>query len=201
MVTIVATDGSAIRYKKSKTGFQCAAGFVAETYSKKKLVKTRSEIRFLGDATNNIAEFTAFIMGLEAVVEEKDSSHVIFIADSQYMIDCVTKWFYSWKRQVDTGAVRFPKTANGTSVKNFGLITKAHNLFYSFPNAKLLKIRSHINPNKFDVAYNEFLKRNQFECSYELWTKFRELNEKCDAMVQKCSTTTKGEEFTCVEND
>lgn len=199
MVTIVASDGSAIKSKTSETGWECAAGFVASTYADKKLVSKCHEVKYLHAATNNIAEFTAFIMGMKAFKDVKDDHHLLLLADSQYMIDCITKWYSAWKRQEDRGDV--PMTSNQTPVKNYDLIKEAHNLFFSLPSARILKISSHIKEENYEREYRKFMQTNQYSCSFEMWNVFRELNELCDSKVQKCSATKQDEVFENVVYD
>ncbi len=45
--------------------------------------------------TNNIGEFTAMQVGLSSL---NTPCNVTIVTDSQYAIDCLSKWCYSWQR-------------------------------------------------------------------------------------------------------
>ena len=187
MVTIMATDGSSLRDDQTSTGdtFICAGGFVLEVYDQDRIVYKNSDVEYLGRSTSNKAEFTGLIRGLEEIhshgIDEK--SPVLIVSDSEYVINCVTEWYSGWReKEIRTG--KRPTTKEGTPIKNYDLIRKAYTLFYSLRNGgTFLKIHSHMNKNDYGKEYKKFKKRNNYACSYELFTKFRILNEQCDALV------------------
>jgi ribonuclease HI len=65
------------------------------------------------DQTNNTMELTAILEAMRAIVKP-DISCIVY-SDSQYSIDCVTKWYNKWKRNGW-------KTSKGKPVKNADLI-------------------------------------------------------------------------------
>ena len=187
MVTIMATDGSSLRDPLTSTGdtFICAGGYVIEVYDQDKLVFHKADVEYLGRSTSNKAEFTGLIRGLEEIKSKgiDERSPILIISDSEYVINCVTKWYQLWRsKEIKTGA--HPKTKEGTPIKNYDIIKRAHSLFYSLINgATFLKIHSHIPKDSYRDEFKAFQKRNGYACSYELFTKFRLLNEQCDALV------------------
>lgn len=187
MVSIMATDGSSLRDDQTSTGdtFICAGGFVIEVYDQENLVYKNSDVEYLGRSTSNKAEFTGLIKGLEEIHSRgiDDYGSVLIISDSEYVINCVTKWYPTWReKEIRTG--KRPMTKEGTPIKNYDLIRKAHDLFYSLRNGgTFLKIHSHMNKDSYMKEYKKFQKRNDYACSYTLFTKFRVLNEQCDALV------------------
>lgn len=70
--------------------------------------------------TNNTAELNAFYKALSVAIESKASKITIF-SDSQYSIDCITKWAYSWKSK--------SWTKKGGEIKNLEIIKLAHELY------------------------------------------------------------------------
>ncbi len=67
---------------------------------------------YMPKPTNNRTELFAILMGLE---NSRDISSLEICSDSQYSINCITKWMKKWK-QHDW------KTANGKPVKNKELL-------------------------------------------------------------------------------
>jgi len=76
---------------------------------------------YLGEGTNNIAELTAILRGLEAVTDRKRPVYVY--TDSQYSIGLLTK---PWK----------PK-------KNIELVAELRALCRAFPNLHFVKVAGH----------------------------------------------------------
>lgn len=88
-------------------------------------------------ATNNIAELTAILRGLEKVLENGlQEKHVIVKTDSQYSINCVTKWAKKWEAN---GWV----TASGSPVKNVELIKEIVTAKSFFSNIEFHWVRGH----------------------------------------------------------
>ena len=73
--------------------------------------------------TNNQMELTAVIQGLVHV--EHPKSDVVVFTDSSYVINGITKWIFSWKRN-------HWKTSSGTDVLNRDLWIKLHELSANF---------------------------------------------------------------------
>lgn len=187
MIVLLATDGSSLRDSKTSTGetFICAAGYVLEIYEHSNLIYSNSVSKSLGRSTSNKAEFTALIMGLEEIITKgyDQLSRVIIISDSEYVINCVTKWYYTWRKD-KSGT---PKTSTGTPVKNFDLIQKAYLLFNSLlRGGTFVKIKSHMKVSEYEKEYKKFkIKNGNF--SYLIFDKFRTLNERVDDLVNTCA--------------
>ena len=106
------TDGSSIK-KISKDGYHGGAGCYLECNGKVKEISIPIE-----DGTNNISELSACIFGLEAL---KEKCSVSLYTDSQYSINCATKWLSGWER-------RGWRTSSGVQVKNLHLIKRLSEL-------------------------------------------------------------------------
>jgi ribonuclease HI len=126
------SDGSALKAEEGK--FHCGAGTVLIFNGKERHISTP-----LPDATVNIAELTAAIVGLEVLEEDCD---VTIYTDSQYTIDCITKWYAGWCR-------KGWKTQAKEDVKNKHLIQRLHSLCQQH-NAKWVKVKGHS-----DLYYND----------------------------------------------
>lgn len=106
---IIYCDGSAIKQIKDRKKYHGGAGVVLIYNGKEKHLSIPIE-----DGTNNIAELSAAIYGLEAL---KERCNVVIFTDSQYCINCMVKWLSSWRR-------REWKTQNKGDVKNKDLIQR-----------------------------------------------------------------------------
>ena len=95
----------------------------------------------LGIGTNNIAELSSVLIGLRAL---KERCNVTIYSDSQYTIDCITKYYKSWEKK---GFV----TQNKGVVKNKELIqelykeTQKHHVTW-------VKVKSHSGIEMNDLA-------------------------------------------------
>jgi len=118
-------DGSAIK-APSKKHF-CGAGTVLVYGNVIKKVSTP-----LGIGTNNIAELTAPLIGLRML---KERCNVIIYSDSQYTIDCITKYYKSWERN---GFI----TQNKGEVKNKHLIQELYSETQKH-HVTWVKVKSH----------------------------------------------------------
>ena len=49
--------------------------------------------QILGGKTNNHAEFSAIIKALQQVGSVRPT---VVCSDSQYCLDCITKWYFGW---------------------------------------------------------------------------------------------------------
>lgn len=106
------TDGSSIK-KLSGEGFHGGAGCYLVCNKNSKEISISIE-----DGTNNISELSACIFGLEAL---KEKCIVSLYTDSQYSINCATKWLSGWER-------RGWKTSSGGDIKNLHLIQRLSKL-------------------------------------------------------------------------
>ncbi|OLY82238.1 Ribonuclease H1 [Smittium mucronatum] len=84
--------------------------------------------RLKGKQTNNRAELTAVLRALEEAEKHEPERNlktpprsVLIMTDSQYVINCMTKWLFGW-------ACNGWRTSVGTSVLNKDLIEKIHEL-------------------------------------------------------------------------
>lgn len=80
-------------------------------------------------------------MGLELL---KESCEVIIRSDSQYTIDCLSKWYNGWHRNNW-------KTQKGEDVKNKDLIQHLHQLC-SKHKVTWVKVKSHSGDKYNDMA-------------------------------------------------
>lgn len=133
-VVDIYSDGSALKGAEGK--FHCGAGTVLIYNGKEKRLSIP-----LPDATVNIAELTAAIAGLEALTER---CGVNIFCDSQYTIDCVTKWYSGWNKNKW-------KTQAGKDVKNKHLIQHLYQLCQQH-EVTWIKVKSHSGNYYNDMA-------------------------------------------------
>lgn len=128
------SDGSALKAPEGK--FHCGAGTVLLYKGKERHISTP-----LPNATVNIAELTAAIVGLEAL---KEPCIVSIYTDSQYTIDCITKWYSGWNKK------RW-KTQAGEDVKNKHLIQHLYSLCQNH-EVTWVKVKGHSGNYFNDLA-------------------------------------------------
>jgi ribonuclease HI len=140
------TDGSVSNNGKG----ELARGGIGVYYSKNNLFNV-SEPFFLRPITNQRAELYAIIKGIENLITMKihnafpynfskslmkkdgqiDSKIVVKIySDSEYSINCVTKWIEKWKR-------KGWKTVEEKTVKNRDLIEWLYYLLHKYDKAEI----------------------------------------------------------------
>jgi ribonuclease HI len=136
------SDGSALKADEGK--FHCGAGTVLLYKEIEKRVSTP-----LPDATVNIAELTAAIIGLELL---KESCIVTIYTDSQYTIDCITKWYSGWCK-------KGWKTQAKEDVKNKHLIQRLHSLCQNH-KVTWVKVKGHSG-----IYYNDLADQLAVEAS------------------------------------
>lgn len=86
--------------------------------------------------TNNIAELNALKKALELVRDNPEIVSVDIFSDSQYSIDCISKWSYSWKKNA--------WTKKGGEIKNLQLIQEAHEIYDRLQNKiNLYHVKGH----------------------------------------------------------
>ena len=78
-----------------------------------------------------MGELMAIKIGLEHVLGNNPNSHIILYSDSEYSINCITKWFYEWQKQNKLD-----------KKKNIDLIQPAH-LYYRHLRIEFRHINSH----------------------------------------------------------
>jgi ribonuclease HI len=102
--------------------------------------------------TNQVAELTACILAIEAIINNSSDNiptEIIIKTDSMYTINCIITWFEGWKK-------REWKKADGKPVDNLELIQKLHNYVKTY-NIKLIHVRAHKDePPKDHPTYNDW---------------------------------------------
>ena len=89
-------------------------------------------------STNNVAELLAILLAIESLIpyiKTKDDSVVIY-SDSEYSINCVTKWSLGWKR------AGWKKKGKDKEIKNIEIIKLIFNYCEKF-RVKFVHINSH----------------------------------------------------------
>ena len=80
--------------------------------------------------TNNTAELNALYKAL-VIASESETTNITIFSDSQYSIDCVTKWAYGWKNK--------SWTKKGGEIKNLEIIKISHELYDTIKNKITVK--------------------------------------------------------------
>ncbi|MGE0547307.1 MAG: ribonuclease HI [Kofleriaceae bacterium] len=105
--------------------------------------KHRELSEYLGEGTNNIAELTAILRGLEEVAPDQRTRPVIVYSDSQYSIGLLTQ---NWKAK-----------------KNVELVLKLRELCAKFPRLRFQKVAGHagipLNERVDELARNAVSRR------------------------------------------
>jgi len=91
--------------------------------------------KYVEFGTNNTAELNALYKALLISSESKASNITIF-SDSQYSIDCIMKWAYSWEKN--------SWTKKGGEIKNLEIIKIAHELYDSIKDKIIINhVKAH----------------------------------------------------------
>ena len=86
--------------------------------------------------SNNVAEIIACIRAIEISVETfNDLEKLRIFSDSEYTINCVTKWCETWKKN---NWVKYDKKP----IKNLDLIKKLYDYYLEYP-IEFIHVRSH----------------------------------------------------------
>ncbi len=114
-------------------------------------------IKLTGDKiTNQVAELSAVLYAIEKCLETNESSKIIIITDSMYIINSITIWCKGWEK-------KGWKKADGNNVENLELIKKIYKYYTTEGiNIKFNHIRSH--QNEPDKSSN-----SQSKCKYADW--------------------------------
>lgn len=103
----------------------------------------REKQEFLGKTTNNIAEISAVINGLTDALTDNPSRITVF-SDSKYVVDGISSWIHSWKKN------NWAK-ASGEPIKNLDYWKRLDDIVSSSPaRIKFVYVKGHD-----DVHYNE----------------------------------------------
>lgn len=89
-------------------------------------------------ATNNVAELLAILFAIEKLLEVLDSKEcpIVIYSDSEYSINCVTKWAIGWKR------AGWKKKGKNSEIKNLEIIKRIFNYCEKY-RVKFVHINSH----------------------------------------------------------
>jgi ribonuclease HI len=112
-------------------------------------------------ATNNVAELLAFNFALKIVDKSSKSEMVSIHIDSQYTINCITKWASGWKRNSW-------KRSNNEEIQNLELIKSTYELYLSLEKQVLIKkVKAHNDIEGNEIAdrlanYGRMTKQQKF---------------------------------------
>jgi ribonuclease HI len=100
-----------------------------------------------GSQTNQTAELTAIYEGLRAIPSKEDSTAHVY-TDSEYSINCLTKWVTGWKK-------RDWKTADGKPVVHRELIEKIMVELKKFSGHIFTHVKAHTGGDDEESRYNQ----------------------------------------------
>lgn len=110
---------------------------------------------YLGIGTNNQAEFEAILHGLKSLPD--DAETVTVLTDSQYCMNCVTRWHHGWDK-------RGWYTKSGQPVKNSDLIQaivdEVNILRFEGVKVEFQWVRGH-NENQFNEMADRLAKETR----------------------------------------
>ena len=140
---VVYTDGSCAGNGKDK-----AVGGIGIYFPEKEL-KNVSKIFRIGICTNQRAELWAILMAIRYIEKNfgLEKIKINIKTDSQYCIDCITKWVYGW---IKNGW----RTKNDTPVANQEFIEKIHEYYENY-NITLEHVVAHTGGNDDDSIFND----------------------------------------------
>ena len=133
------TDGACINNgrKNAKAGIGI---YISEN-------QTISE-RIIGPQTNQRAELYAILKSLQII--NIDEYYIVNIyTDSQYCINCITKWIYGWLKNNWLDSKK-------KSVKNRDIIEKIYNITKNFNHIKFNHVYSHTNKTDIHSIGNSY---------------------------------------------
>jgi ribonuclease HI len=138
------TDGSSVNNgrKNSKGGYSA----VYPAHLDQSFGRTLPD----GSQTNQTAEMTAIYQGLVRLREFTDVSAIVLRigTDSEYSINCLTKWVVGWRK-------RNWMTADGKPVVHRDLIEKILKELETFGGHQFVHIRSHTGAPDEDSKWND----------------------------------------------
>lgn len=135
------TDGSCINNGKKNSSGGYGIYFHNENKQERKSISKRMP----GKVTNNKAELTAILECTKLLTPELK---YYIVSDSEYSINCVTKWCRGWEKNNW-------KTSKGTAVLNRELIEPIVEMLKVL-NVKFLHVNSHL-PRPDDKTSMEYL--------------------------------------------
>jgi ribonuclease HI len=136
------TDGSSLSNgtKTSKSGY----GIYIPGPSQ---YKSKISVKLPLGSTNNHAELTAILESLRLFDYKKTTHKIVIITDSQYSINCITKWYENWVRK---GWLN----SKNDEVKNKELIKAIYPLYKKY-DVSFVHINSHTSHKGFFYEGNE----------------------------------------------
>ena len=106
--------------------------------------------RVIGKQTNNTAELTAILKIFDILEKEiKYGTRVTIYSDSQYSIDCFTKWSIQWAKDNWTKK----------NIKNIELVKQGYKLFQTYPHVQLIHVKAHTGGQDIFSVGNEHADR------------------------------------------
>jgi len=110
-----------------------------------------------GKVSNNICEMDACIVAINIIINntkfQKNLDTIIIYTDSQYLINCITKWYNAWEKN---NWKRKTRKGNLEQVKNINLIKEIKNLTNLY-NIRFKHCRAHQkDPGKNSSLYKEW---------------------------------------------
>lgn len=145
------TDGAA-----SRNGKAGAAGGIGVFFGDGSPLNISEPLPASVTATNNVAELTAAVRGLDAVrlsvlprLEPRARVSVVMLTDSMYAINCVTKWLPAWERNGW-------KTKTGAPVANRRLLERLARL-RTLLGASFVHVRAHGREPRDKASREHFL--------------------------------------------
>lgn len=139
-------DGSA----KDNGKPNCKAGF-AVFFGKGD--KRNFSQEFYDNPTNNRAELYGILKSLEIIIENGDihnHKEIIIHSDSEYSINCVTRWVIGWKKNAW-------KTQKNTPVENQHLIKSIDTLLLKHKHVSLHHVPAHTNEKDIHSINNDYV--------------------------------------------
>lgn len=128
-------DGSSIG--NGTRGARAGWGVYFENTNMRHLNESRRLPGFL--QTNNRAELMALIRAIRLCYQDPSNAgrQLVLMTDSQYSMDCVTKWIPNWRQ-------RKWKTSTGSDVLNRDLVQMLDEELHKYlPRPKLVKVKAH----------------------------------------------------------
>jgi ribonuclease HI len=138
----VFTDGSCIN-----NGKKHSRGGYAVVYPERLSDSWGDILPPTGSQTNQTAELTAIYEGLRAIPSKSDVT-VHLYTDSEYSINCITKWVTGWKK-------RDWKTADGKPVVHRELIEKILDELKQFAGHVVTHVKAHTGGADEESRYNQ----------------------------------------------
>lgn len=150
----VFTDGSSIN-----NGYKNCVGGIGVFFEDNSLDNVSKKVtkQKYGKVSNNICEMDACIVAIKIIINkskfQKNLDTIIIYTDSQYLINCITKWCHTWEKN---NWMRKTRQGKLESVKNVNLIKEIKRLTNLY-NIRFKHCRAHQKePKKDSLCYKEW---------------------------------------------